>query len=304
MSDRPRFGLIGTGVWPRLIQAPAARASDAVDFTAVFGRNAAKAETFAAPFRVRAYTDLDAFLDSVDIVGISVPPDVQAQFALAAARAGKPVVMEKPLAIDPAEADAIAAEFETRGVPALVFFTLQLVPRVRNWADAARATGGWIAGRVDSFSRVLTDTTSPFHGTVAAWRGTAGALWDTGPHAVALLLTILGDVVDIGAVRGRGDLKILTLTHAGGAVSTITLTMDAPANLPGETVLFGAAGKNLLPPSADFDGEAMAAYASALAALASGNISGLPDARLGATVTKILTAAERSLASGRRIDLR
>jgi predicted dehydrogenase len=304
MSDRPRFGLIGTGVWPRLIQAPAARASNAVDFTSVFGRNALKAEAFAAPFGVRAYADLDAFLDSVDIVGISVPPNVQAKFALAAAKAGKPVVMEKPLAIEALEADTIAAEFEDRGVAALVFFTLQLVPRVRDWADAARATGGWIAGRVDSFSRVLTDTTSPFHDTVAAWRGTAGALWDTGPHAVALLLTILGDVVEIGATRGHGDLKILTLTHASGAVSTVTLTMDAPANLPGETALFGAAGKNLLPPSADFDGEAMAAYASALAALASGNTAGLPDARLGATVTKILAAAERSLATGRRIDLR
>jgi predicted dehydrogenase len=303
MNDRPRFGLIGTGVWPRLIQAPAARASDAVNFTSVFGRNALKAEAFAAPFGVRAYSDLGAFLDSVDIVGISVPPNVQAQFALAAAKAGKPVVMEKPLALDPAEADAIATELENRGVPALVFFTLQLVPRVRAWADAARASGGWIAGRVDSFSRVLTDTTSPFHDTVTAWRGAAGALWDTGPHAIALLLTILGEVVDIGAVRGHGDLKILTLTHAGGAVSTITLTMDAPAILPGETALFGAAGKNLLPPSADFDGEAMAAYAAALSALANGNIAGLPDARLGATVTRILAAAERSLASGRRIAL-
>ena len=303
---KPRFGLIGTGVWARDIQAPVARASADVDFTAIFGRNALKATAFAAPFGVKPYSDLGAFLDSVDLVGICVPPDVQPQLAMAAARAGKPVLLEKPVARDVAAAEAIAQEFGERGLPAAVFFTQLYMPRIKAWADDAAATGGWIAARIDTYSRVLVDPGNPFHVTAATWRREAGALWDTGPHAVALLLTVLGEVVEVVATRGRGDLKVLTLTHASGAVSTITLTMDAPANVSGETALFGAAGKNVLGPSPNFDAEAAEAYSEALrllAAAAGGEPVTYPDAALGLAVTRILAAAERSLATGRRVTL-
>ncbi|HEX4297695.1 MAG TPA: Gfo/Idh/MocA family oxidoreductase [Devosia sp.] len=307
MNDRPRFGLIGTGVWPRLVQAPAAAQSDAVSFTSVFGRNALKAEALAAPFRVRAYSDLGAFLDSVDIVGITLPPAVQPHFALAAARAGKAAILEKPLALDPLEADAIAREFETRELPALVFFTHLLIPRTQAWLNDVATAGGWIAARVDSYSRLLHDEANPFFGTVAAWRGAAGALWDSGPHSVAMLLTTLGDIVQVSAIRGTGDLKLLTLTHVGGAVSSIALTMDAPTSLPGETALFGAAGKTTLPQSPDWFADSTVAYAGALrlvaGALAEKKVDIAPGVRLGAKVTKVLAAAEQSIATGRRIDL-
>lgn len=304
---QPRFGLIGTGVWPRLVQAPAAVASKTVTFTSVFNRDAGKADAFAAPFGVRGYADLDAFFDSVDIVGITVPPAVQPELALRAAKAGKPVVLEKPLAIDSADAEAVATAFESRGLMALVFFTRLLIPATRAWIDAAQAQGGWLAARVDSISGLLNDPANPFYGTAAAWRGSAGALWDTGPHSVSTLLRILGDVAEVSALRGQGDLKLLTLAHTSGAISSISLAMDAPVNVPGETALFGAAGKVVMPPNTDWFGDARVAYSVALDALASSLAgkpqAGLPDARLGAAVTRILAAAERSLASGRRIDL-
>ena len=306
-AGKPRFGLIGTGVWPRLVQAPAARASESVAFASVFNRDQTKADVFATLFGVRGYADVDAFLDSVDIVGITVPPDVQPYYAKRAARAGKPVVLEKPLALDPIEADQIADAFEARELMALVFFTRMLIPQARAWIDGARAQGGWYAGRIDSMSPLLNDPSSPFFGTTATWRGAAGALWDTGPHAVSTLVTILGQAVEVSAIGGRGDLKLLTLGHTSGAVSSISLAMDAPVGVPGEIALFGAAGKSVLPPSTDWFGDATEAYGAALEILAGGP-SGrerpvLPDARLGATVTKILAAAGRSLATGRRIML-
>lgn len=303
----PRFGLIGTGVWPRLVQAPAAAASRAVTFTSVFNRDAAKADAFAAAFGVRGFADLDAFLDSVDIVGITVPPAVQPFYALRAAKAGKPVALEKPLAIDPVEAEEIAAAFAARGLAAIVFFTRMLIPESRAWIDAAQAQGGWLAGRVDSIGGLLNDKTNPFYSTAVAWRGEAGALWDSAPHSVSTLLTILGEVAEVSAVRGQGDLKLLTLGHKSGAVSSIAMAMDAPVNLPGETALFGAAGKSVMPPSLDWFADATVAYGIALDILAD-SLAGtarpaFPDARLGAAVTKVLAAAERSLATGRRIDL-
>ncbi len=304
MSGRPRFGLIGTGAWARNLHAPAAAQSDAVEFTAVFGRNALKATAFAAPFGVRPYADLGTFLDSVDLVGICVPPDIQPQFALAAAKADKPVLLEKPIARDPAAAEAIAAEFEARGLPALVFFTQLLTPRVRAWADDAAAQGGWISARIETYTRILSDPANPVDDT--AWRAGVGALWDNGPHAVALLLTILGDVVEIVATRGHGDLKVLTLTHQSGALSTITQAMDAPASIAGETALFGASGKLVLPPGPGWTIDAAEAYDHALHLLAAatrGEPATYPDARFGLAVTKILAAAERSLADGRRVLL-
>jgi len=299
---KPKFGLIGTGVWSRELQAPVAAKSDAVAFTAIFGRNRAATEAIAEAHGVAAHDHLATFLDAVDIVGICVPPAAQPQFALAAAGAGKPLLLEKPVAVDVEQADAIAAALAAQNLASVVFFTHLLTPRVQDWLRDAKAKGGWLAARVDSFGRVLTDPDNPFHET--AWRADAGALWDTGPHSVALLLTALGPVAEVSATHGQGDYSVVTLTHAGGAISTISMMMDAPAPLPGETALFGATGKSTLPSTDDWMKESAAAYASALKRLADPAGAGpdaiVLDAAFGAQVTRILAAAERSMTSGRR----
>jgi predicted dehydrogenase len=301
---KPRFGLIGTGVWSRKLQAPVAARSDAVAFTAIFGRNRGAAEAIADAHGVAAHDDLAAFLDAVDIVGICVPPAVQPQFALAAAAAGKPLLLEKPVAMDVAEADAVAAALTERNLASVVFFTQLLMPRVQSWLREVRARGGWFSGRVDSFGRVLTDPDNPFHET--AWRADAGALWDTGPHAVALLSTALGPVTEVTATHGQGDYSVVTLAHAGGALSTINLTMDAPAPVSGDTALFGAAGKSAPPPSENWDRECNEAYEAALKRLADPGAEAddiVIDAAFGAQVTRVLAAAELSMKSGRRESL-
>jgi len=299
---KPKFGLIGTGVWAGMVQAPAAAHSDAVAFTAVFGRNRQAAEGIAAAHGVAVHDDLAAFLAAVDIVGICVPPAVQPQFALAAAAAGKPLLLEKPVAQDVAAAEAIAAALAERELASVVFFTQLLMTRVEGWLRKVRAEGGWFTGRIDGFGQVLTDPGNPFHAT--AWRAGAGALWDTGPHAVALLSTVLGPVTEVAATGGQGDFSVLVLTHAGGAVSTVSQRMDAPAPLPGETALFGVNGKSSPPPVENWMGESVAAYAAALSRLADPASAGpdalVMDAAFGAAVTRVLAAAERSIASGRR----
>jgi predicted dehydrogenase len=304
-DERPRFGLIGTGIWVRAVQAPALARSTAVRFTSILGRNEAATGAIAAAHGVTPYADLGSFLDSVDIVGIALPPDVQPDFALAAIAAGKHVLLEKPVATDPAAADAIVAALEERGLASLVFFTHLLIPRVRSWLDEAIATGGWISARIEGFSRVFVDPSSPYHSS--AWRSKGGALWDSTPHAVAVLTTVLGPADAVSGLRGQGDLTQVTLHHRSGAISSITATMDAPAALPGETAFFGSAGKLTLPPSPNWNLEAEGAYGVALTALADAAAGkpGVqrPDARFGAHVTKILAAAEQSMANGRRIPL-
>src|SRR5882757_5264925 len=134
-DERPRFGLIGTGIWARTLHAPAAARSEAVHFSSVLGRDETTADALAAAHGAKPYADLATFLDSVDIVGIALPPDVQPDFALAAIAAGKHVLLEKPVATDPAAADEIAVELESRGLVSVAFFTQLLMPRVRSWSD-------------------------------------------------------------------------------------------------------------------------------------------------------------------------
>lgn len=301
-DDKPRFGLIGTGIWARDIHAPAAAASEAVQFTSVLGRNQQLTSALADAHGVMAYADLATFLESVDMVGIALPPAVQPEFALAAIAAGKHVLLEKPVATDFSTANRIARQCDERGVASLVFFTQLLIPRVRAWIDGALETGGWIGARIDSFSRVLVDPMSPYYST--DWRHKAGALWDIGPHAVALLVSVLGRVQQVAASSGPGDLRALTFTHESGAVATVTLAMDVPALLPGETALFGTAGRLVLPSSLDWAAESHDAYQRALSALAAaalGRAGPHPDARFASHVTAVLAAAERSMATGQRI---
>jgi predicted dehydrogenase len=301
-SAKPRLGLIGTGIWARDTHAAAAATSDSVRFTAVLGRDQAATLALAEPYGVAAHADLATFLEEVDIVGIALPPAVQPEFAMAAIAAGKHLLLEKPIAIDSGAADRIAEACDERGLASLVFFTQLLIPRVRTWIDDALEIGGWIGGRIDSFSSVLVDPANPYHRT--AWRRQAGALWDVGPHAVALLVSILGQVKEVSATAGPGDLRVLTLTHEGGAVATVSLAMDVPAPSPGETAIFGRAGKLVLPPSADWGAESRDAYRNALASLASaaqGQAGSHPDAHFAAHITAVLVAAQLSIATGQQI---
>jgi len=308
MTDaRPRFGLIGTGVWVRDVQAPAAAASDTVRFTSIFGRNREAAETLAGEHGVTAETDLDRFLDGVDIVGIALPPSAQPEFAMQAIAAGKHLLLEKPVAMEVEAARRIADGLEAKGLKSVVFFTNLINRRVSAWLDDVRAAGGWVGGRIDSFSGVLVDPSNPFHST-AQWRGPAGALWDTVPHAVALLTRIFGPVAEVTAMTGQGDLKAAILHHRDGGLTTINFAMDMPPSVPGETVIYGKAGKREMPAHVfDWTTVARHAYADALTSLAAaathGEPSPHPDARFGAAVTAVIAAIERSIAEGRTVTV-
>lgn len=298
MPPKPRFGVIGTGAWARAVHMPAAAASNDVVFTSILGRNAEARNVAAATHQVEAHQDLGAFLKTVDIVGIAVPPEHQPEFALAAAKAGKHLLLEKPLALDVATARAIEETLTARRLASVVFFPQLLVPETRRWIDEARAKGGWFAASLERFSQALTDIGTAFHGS--DWRPGAGALWDTAPHAVALLLSVLGDFVEVAAVRGQGDLVSLTLVSKVGAVATLTLTRDAMTQLPGKTMLFGCNGAKELPPTDDWNMAAIGAYQIALHSLSTA-ATGKPgqrlqcDARFGARVTAVLAAAAASL---------
>lgn len=83
-----RCGLVGTGHWARITHAPALASTEGIEFAAVWGRNPGAARDLAAAHGATAHADLDEFLASVDAVVFAVPPDVQSQIAVRAARLG------------------------------------------------------------------------------------------------------------------------------------------------------------------------------------------------------------------------
>ncbi len=145
MTKPGRIGLVGTGHWASRFHAAGAQASR-WDLVSVWGRDAeAAARVAEAEGLTLATLDFEQFLDSVDAVTFAVPPHVQAPLALAAIEAGKHVLLEKPIAVDLEQANALVEAAERTGVATVVLFTMLFDPRVRAIVDTAEADA-WRGG--------------------------------------------------------------------------------------------------------------------------------------------------------------
>src|SRR5215471_6082408 len=177
-----RFGLVGTGYWARVTHAAAIASAPGVTLDAVWGRDPEKAAALAALHGAAPYSGedaIDAFLDGVDAVAFSVPPFVQAPIATRAARAGKHLLLEKPVALSDADADALVESVVAAGVASIVFFTLRFNGETRAWLTDENARGGWSGngwsgGYAEWIGSVFTPD-SPFN---TPWRREKGGLWD------------------------------------------------------------------------------------------------------------------------------
>lgn len=294
-AGRMRVGLLGTGPWARRTHGPALAAHPAVDFAGVWGRRPEAAAEVAGLFGVPAYDDADALIADVDAVAVALPPGPQARLAVRAARAGRHLLLDKPLAATVEQAREVADAVDLAGVRSLVFFTLRFDTGAAGWIAEQAGTGGWFTGRADWYGAVFAPddgpSTSPY--ADSPWRKEKGGLWDVGPHALSVLLPVLGDVTEVRAAHGPRDAVHLTLRHESGASSTLLLTLSAPPAAAGVAIeLRGAQGVVTYPE--DLGGPATDAFANALDVL----VSGAPhacDARFGARVTEILAAAQDAL---------
>jgi predicted dehydrogenase len=292
--SRPlRFGLVGTGYWARVTHAPALAATEGIELTAVFGRRQEATADLAAAYHATPHHDEAAFLADVDAVAFSVPPDVQAPFAARAARAGKHLMLEKPIALAEADADDLVDAVEAAGVASVVFFTHRFHPDVRAWLADVIARGGW-AGAVAVWLGQAMNPGSPFN---TPWRREMGGLWDVGPHLVSLLWASLGPVTSVLADAGPVDVTHLILHHQGGASSAVTVTLSAAEQTEyPETYLWGTSGLSVAPIGSPHAVTQMRTALTELAANArSGQTSHPCDVRFGREVGRILAEAQRQI---------
>ncbi len=100
---------------------------------AVCGRNEVNAKSFADQWGYESYeTDWRKLIErkDIDLIDIATPNDTHAEIAIAAAKAGKMVMCEKPLGRDPAEAEAMVAAVESAKVANMVWYNYRRVPAV------------------------------------------------------------------------------------------------------------------------------------------------------------------------------
>jgi predicted dehydrogenase len=191
MSEPLRWGILGTARINRAL-VPPLRASKRNTLTAIASRDLARAREVAAQWDVpQAYGSYDALLgdSSIDVVHIPLPNDLHAEWTVRAARAGKHVLCEKPLAISLAGVDRISAAAHAAGVVVAEAFmyrhhaqTLKVLDLVGNGAlGEVRLVRGSFTFNLDRPGDVRLQ---PAQG--------GGCLWDVGCYPVSFARFVLG----------------------------------------------------------------------------------------------------------------
>jgi myo-inositol 2-dehydrogenase/D-chiro-inositol 1-dehydrogenase len=133
------IGLIGYGFMGRAHSNAFRKTSNFFDseyqpvLKAVCGRDEAKVKAFATKWGYESHeTDWRKLIEreDIDLVDIACPNDMHRQIAIAAARAGKMILCEKPLAMNGAEGMEMVREVERAGVPNMVWYNYRRVPAV------------------------------------------------------------------------------------------------------------------------------------------------------------------------------
>lgn len=251
MTAELGFGIVGAGMAARFHARAIADASGA-RLAAISRSDAPRVEEAAAEFGVPCEASLEALLarGDVDAVCLCTPSGQHAEQAIAAARAGKHVLVEKPIALTLADADAIIAACRDAGVRLGVAFQRRTEPAHRALHDAIRA------GELGDL--VLGTATVPYfrpqsYYDSAAWRGTwsldgGGALMNQGIHLVDLLLWLMGGEAEVVGASGGAvghdieveDCVVAALRFSSGARGTIVATTAAAPGFPHRIEIYGA----------------------------------------------------------------
>lgn len=229
-----RFGLVGCGTIAR-IHASAIASMEQAELAGVFDPAAASAEIFGEKYRCGVYHTLEEMLQdpSLDVVNICTPSGTHAEIALAAARAGKHVVVEKPLAIQLEDAQAVVRAQRETGVKICVVSQLRFAPDVQALHQAVEYG---TFGRLILGSLSMRYYRSKEYYENGGWRGCwatdgGGALMNQGIHGLDLLCYLCGPVARVNAVAKTlhhnievEDTLCATLEFENGALGVLEVT--------------------------------------------------------------------------------
>ncbi len=236
------FGLIGTGLWGEM-HARTYTASTEVDLKAVCDVREHRAKEIAKKYGVKDhYSDYKKLLDRDDISAVSIvtPDFAHTEIAVAAAKAGKHILIEKPLATSVEDCEKILTAVEEAGnIKFMVDFHNRWNPP---FANAKTAIEDGELGKPMLMYIRLSDTI--FVPTcMLSWASKSEVVWFVGSHAVDLTRWLINDEVrKVYAVsrsqvlKGKGidtpDFYEAILEFRNGAVATVENCWILPDSLP------------------------------------------------------------------------
>ncbi len=250
MTDAPlRLAIVGCGSIAPTHAEALASLPEAV-LVACCDSLPTRAEAFAHKYGLRA-ASLDTLLadPGVDAVSVCTPSGLHAEVGVRALRAGKHVLVEKPMDVSLPACDALAQAAGEAGR------TLSVVSQHRFDPASVRVkqsmTRGELGPLIYADARIPWFRTQEYYDS-GDWRGTwaldgGGALMNQGVHTVDLLLWLCGPVQSVYAqartlAHARvevEDIACATLTFAGGAIGTLTAST---ALYPGFAARLGVHG--------------------------------------------------------------
>jgi len=249
-----RFGLLGCGrIAKRHSDLLGGNHIDGARLSAVCDPVRARADGIASKFAVPAHYDIDDFLarKDIDAVAVLTPSGMHAAHVIACAKAGKHVVVEKPMALRLQDADDMIRACDVAGVK------LFIVKQNRFNVPVVKAREALESGR---FGRLILGTVrvrwcrDQAYYDQDAWRGTwaydGGVLSNQASHHIDMLEWFFGDVVSVHARSVTAlarieteDTAVATLKFRNGALGIIEATTAArPTDLEGSLSILGEKG--------------------------------------------------------------
>ncbi|PIG99203.1 Gfo/Idh/MocA family protein [Deinococcus sp. UR1] len=230
-----RWGLLGAARIARALIPAIREAGGEVAFVGVRDPHSARAQAFAQEWGVRvAGTYDDLIAADVHAVYNPLPNDAHLPWTLAALRAGKHVLTEKPLTLNAAEAQQLADAAAGAGLTLLEAFAYRFQPHILRIVELVR--GGTLGDVRSVHGAFGFHMTNPDDFRWNAAQG-GGALFDVGTYPVNLMRLLLGEPQAVtaaarwtpaGAQPGTGDIDVAlsgTLDF-GGALGSLDCAFD------------------------------------------------------------------------------
>jgi len=217
MAKKPlRIGLVGYGFMGRTHSNGYKRVPDFFPeleyqpvLKAVCGRSEDKTKAFAEQWGYESYeTDWNKLIarDDIDAIDICTPNDTHGPISIAAAKAGKMVLCEKPIGMSTAEGEEMVKAVEDAGVPNTIFYNYRRIPAV---TLAKKIIDSGKLGRIfhyrANFLQDWTINADVPQGGAGLWRLDAasagsGVTGDLLAHCIDTALRLNGSIKDVNAV--------------------------------------------------------------------------------------------------------
>jgi predicted dehydrogenase len=242
-----RWGILSTADIGRRKVIPGILKADRCEVVAIGSRDAAQARRVADELGIpAAHGSYEALLadPNVDIVYIPLPNHLHAEWTIAAARAGKHVLCEKPLAMTAAEAERMLDVCAEEGVRLMEAFMYRLHP---SWEEVRRLVESGRIGRllaVQSWFSYANDDPANIRNQLDVG---GGALYDIGCYTINLSRMLFGaEPVGVSAsvVREPGsEVDVLTSAILAFETGTATFTVSTRAEPDQRVHVYGSDGR-------------------------------------------------------------